>query len=144
MFVINSFNAKQWILKIKKNEAWKNEYLRNWWHRNRTIGELLIQYKTNEENIENVEHYSNKEYPIDHDSPREDTSEEAAFSSDKEIRDSDNIEPVEKEFGNFTNDLDRWVLKYQISRNASNDLLTILRQYGDPEMPKCTRNLLEI
>ena len=109
----------------KKNEARKNEYLRNWRHRNGTIGELLIQYKTNEENDENVEHCSDKEYPIDHDCPREDTSEEAVSSSDKEVPDLDNIESVEEEFGNLTNDLARWVLKYQISRNASIDLLTI-------------------
>ena len=47
----------------KENESGKNEYLRNWRHRNRTTGELLIQDKINEENIENVEHYSEKEYP---------------------------------------------------------------------------------
>ena len=77
----------------KKNESGKNENLRNWRHRNFTLGELLIQCKTNEENIENVEHYSDKEYPIDHDSPREDTSEEAASSSDKEVPDPDDVEP---------------------------------------------------
>ena len=44
----------------KKKWIGKNEYLRNWRHRNRTLGEFLIQYKTNEENIENVEHYSDK------------------------------------------------------------------------------------
>ena len=82
----------------KKYESWKNEYLRNWRHRNHTLGELLIQYKTNKENIENVEHYSDKEYLIDHGSPREDTSEEAASSSDKEVPDPDNIEAVEEEF----------------------------------------------
>ena len=78
--------------KIKKNESGKNEYLRNWRHRNRTLRELLIQYKTNEENIENVEHYSDKEYFIDYDSPREDTIEKASSSSDKEVPDLDNIE----------------------------------------------------
>ena len=50
---------------------------------------------------------------------------------------------MEEKFGNLTNDLARWVSKYQISRNTSNDLLTILRQYGHPEMPKCTRTLLK-
>ena len=55
----------------------------------------------------------------------------------------DDVEPVEEESGNLTNGLARWVFKYQISRNVSNDLLTILRQYGHPEMPKCTRTLLK-
>ena len=32
----------------------------NWRRRNCTLGELLIQYEINEENIENVEHYSVK------------------------------------------------------------------------------------
>ena len=50
---------------------------------------------------------------------------------------------MEEEFGNLTNNLARWVLNYQISMNANNDLLTILRQYGHPEMPKCTRTLLK-
>ena len=45
--------------------------------------------------------------------------------------------------GNLTNDLARWILKYQVSRNAKNDLLTILRQYGHLEMPKYTRTLLK-
>ena len=45
--------------------------------------------------------------------------------------------------GNLTNDLPRWILKYQTSRDARNDLLTILRQYGHPEMPKCARTLLK-
>ena len=112
---------------IKRKKSGKNEYLRNWWHGNCTLGELLIQYKTNEENIESVKHYLDKECSIDHDSEREDTSEEVASSSDKEVPDPDIIEPLEKEFGNLTSDLARWVLKYQISRNASDDLLTILR-----------------
>ena len=52
---------------------------------------------------------------------------------------------MEEEFveGNLTNDLARWILKYQVSRNAKNDLLTILRQYGHLEMPKYTRTLLK-
>ena len=129
----------------KKIESGKNEYLRNWRYRNRTLGELIIQYKTNEENIESVEHYSDKQYPIDYDSSREDIFEDAASSSDGKDPDPDNFEPVEEESveGNLTNDLSRWILKYQISRNASNDLLTILRQYGYPEMPKCARTLLK-
>ena len=45
--------------------------------------------------------------------------------------------------GNLANDSPRWILKYQISRNAKNDLLIILRQYGHPEMPKCARTLLK-
>ena len=122
----------------------KNEYLGNWWHRNCTLGELLIQYKINEENIENVEHYSDKKYPIDHDSPSEDTSKEAASLSDGEVPDPGNIEPMGEEFGDLTKDLARWVLNYQISRNTSNDLLTILRQNGHFEMPKCTSTLLKI
>ena len=48
----------------------KNEYLRNWRHRNCTLGELLIQSETNEQNIENVERYSDKEYLTDYNSPR--------------------------------------------------------------------------
>ena len=94
-----------------KSESGKNEYLRNWRHRNCTLGELLIQFKTNEENIGNVEHYSDEEYPIDHGSPRKDTSEEAASPSDVEVPDPDNIEPMEEEFGNLTNDLARWVFE---------------------------------
>ena len=52
---------------------------------------------------------------------------------------------MEEEFveRNLTDDLTGWILKYQVSRNASNDLLTIIRQYGHPEMPKCTRTLLK-
>ena len=52
---------------------------------------------------------------------------------------------MEEEFveRNLTNDLARWILKYQVSRNASNDLLTTIRQYGHPEMLKCTRTLLK-
>ena len=119
-----------------KNESGKNEYLRYRRHRNCTLGKLLIQYKTNEENIENVEHYSYIECPIDYDSPREDIFEEAASSSDEEVPDPDDIEPMEEEFveGNLANNLARWILKYQISRDASNDLLNILRQYGHPEI----------
>ena len=84
-------------------------------------------HRLNHYAIENFEHYSDKEYSIDHDSSREDTSDEAASSSKKEVPDPDNIEPVEEEFENLTNDLAQWVLKYQISRNVSNNLLTILR-----------------
>ena len=75
--------------------------------------------------MENVEHYSDKEYPVDYDSPREDTFQEAASSSDEEVPEPDNIGPVEEEFveGNLTNDLPKWILKYQIPRNTSNDLI---------------------
>ena len=69
LFVINSIKTKQWILKIKRSQQ-KNEYLRNWRHRNCTLGELLIQSETNEQNIENVERYSDKEYLTDYNSPR--------------------------------------------------------------------------
>ena len=55
--------------------------------------------------MENVEDYSDKKYSIDHGSSREDTSEEAASSSKKEVPNPDNIEPVEEEFENLTNDL---------------------------------------
>ena len=33
-------------IEMKRSESGKNEYLRNWQHKNCTIGELLIQYKT--------------------------------------------------------------------------------------------------
>ena len=70
--------------------------------------------------MENVKHYSDKQYLIDYDSPREDTFEEAAFSSDKKFLDPDNTESVEEGFveGNLTNDSAKWILKYQISRKC--------------------------
>ena len=60
---------------------------------------------------------SDKEYPIDHDSLREDTWP-------WEDLDPDNIQLVEQEFSeeSLTNDLAKLILKYQISKNA------ILRQ----------------
>lgn len=123
----------------------KNEYLRNWRHRNCTLGELLIQSETNEQNIENVERYSYKEYLTDYNSPRQNIFEKAASSSDKEVPDPDNTELVEEEFveGNLINDLARWILKYQLSKNIRYDLSTIFRQHGHPEMSYCIRTLPE-
>ena len=40
-------------------------------------------------------------------------------------------------------DLVDWILKFQIRRNASNELLSILRKHGHDELPKCTRTILK-
>ena len=52
---------------------------------------------------------------------------------------------MEEEFvkGNLINDIARWIVKYQLSKNIRYDLSTILRQHGHPEMSKCIRTLPE-
>ena len=57
--------------------------------------------------MENSEHYSGKEYPINCDSAREDAFEEVASLSDEEIPGTNQIETVEEELieRNLTNEL---------------------------------------
>ena len=129
----------------------QNEYLREWRRRNRLLNNALESEsrESSSSEVEIDEHVESSgdlgfDVSMEADSNSDPESSDTVSSSDEDPPGNNDgmVDENEEEPGLVTK-LAKWILKYQISRTASNELLAILRQSGHDDLPKCTRTILK-
>ena len=135
----------------------RKEYLKRWRNRNRILNEIVESEddRCQHNDISVLEELMDVSSDSSEDSRSSSTVSDQDVSltdplSSNEIEDPTNengedhsmVANTENEENDMTIQLREWILKNKISRSASNELLTILRDNGHDYLPKCTRTLV--
>ena len=122
------------------------EYKRKW--RKIQAGEKdILEYNNleesfNQESSEDVQYVSDKHFDTHDKHLEQNLSAKEAVSSDEETVSSNDFNEDHITENAFANLLSCWVCKHQCSRDSVNELLSILREHGHPDLPKNCRTLL--
>ena len=138
------------------NKDQRNDYLREWRRKNRMLNEVfedhnsvhsevLIDYEVIDHHEEDLEIPTDIECGMDVSSTSDQESSvvERLSDVDGNLADRNNGINEWNEEKTLEGELAGWVLKNKITRNATNELLDILRRNGHDELPKCTRTILK-
>ena len=128
----------------------RNLYQRQWRKQNKLLTDFLRTISSSEsehlnENQE-TDNLENACIEVSHDVEEDQSSEESASSDCEEIFQAleDCCVNNDQNNENISRSLVEWILRNKITRTASNELLSILRENGfEDVLPKCTRTLLQ-
>ena len=122
------------------------EYKRKW--RKIQAGEReILEYNEfeeslNQESSEDAQYVFDKHFDNHDEHSEQNLSATETVSSDEETVSSDDFNEDHIPENVFANLLSGWVCKHQCSRDSINELLSILREHGHPDLPKDCRTLL--
>lgn len=112
---------------------------------------ILTKYTVTPGTIDEIQNYQSDVLPVQDNTSESNISSAISMLSDSESFfhnvDSENASNCNDDYSlnesSLGEDLAKWILTYNISRSASNDLFKVLHKHGHNDLPKCTRTILQ-